>query len=73
MMRKWLAPQQLEIRTEAFDRTERWLRHARDEGGVDAPVIVTFQNRRLPPGRRDARVDVEVRKGRAFHRGILGS
>jgi len=73
MMRNWLTPRQFAARDEAFPRAERWVRHVRDQGGIPAPVIITFQNRRLPATHRDARIDIEVRRGAAFRRGILAS
>ncbi len=73
MMRNWLTRQELAVREDAFPRAERWIRHVRDQGGIAAPVIVTFQNRNLPPTHRDARIDIEVHRGVAFRRGILAS
>lgn len=35
-------------------------------GGIDGPVSVTVQNRGLARGNRTARVDIEVRTGKAF-------
>ena len=73
MMRNWLTPRDFAVRDEAFLRAERWIRHVRDQGGIAAPIIVTFQNTRLPPTHRDARIDIEVHTGSAFRRGILPS
>jgi hypothetical protein len=73
MMRQWLTPRQYAVRDQAFERTERWIRRVRDRGGIPAPVIVTFQNTKLPPAYRDARIDIEIRAGVAFSRGILSS
>jgi len=73
MMRNWLTPRQFAVRDEAFLRAERWVRHVRDQGGIAGPVIITFQNRKLPATLRDARIDIEVRRGAAFRRGILVS
>lgn len=73
MLRNWLTPRQFAIRDEAFERAERWLRRLRDQGGIAAPVIITFQNRRPPHTHPDARIDIEVRRGAAFRRGILPS
>jgi hypothetical protein len=71
MLRKRLTSQQDAVRDEAFARAERWLRQVRDQGGIPAPVIRTFQNTRLQPKHRDARIDVEVLSGVAFRRSIL--
>lgn len=73
MLRKRLTPRQFALRDEAFERAGRWLHRVREHGGIAAPVIVTFQNRKLPPRHRDARIDIEVRRGTAFGRGILSS
>ena len=52
-------------RDEAFPKARRYVTgHAGK--GADAPVSMTFQNRGLPSTARDARVDLEVRYGRAF-------
>src|SRR4051812_11830261 len=60
MMWKWLTPAQRACREEARQRAERWVRHVREDDGIPAPVVVTFQDRRLPPSARDARIDIEV-------------
>lgn len=56
---------QLEVRSEAFRQAERFIRNAAP-GGVDAPVSATFQNREVRERDGDERVDIEVRKGKAF-------
>jgi hypothetical protein len=48
-------------------------RHVRDQGGIATPVIISFQNAKLPPTHRNARIDIEVHTGAAFRRGILPS
>lgn len=45
---------------------ERFIRIGRGGGGIDGPVSVTVQNRGLARGNRTARVDIEVRTGKAF-------
>ncbi len=56
----------LALRGEAFERAARFVRNAAASGGVSAPVSVTLQNRGLSRANRTARVDIEVRTGRAF-------
>lgn len=73
MMRNWLTAPQLAVRDEAFLRAERWVRHVRDQGGIATPVIISFQNAKLPPTHRNARIDIEVHTGATFRRGILPS
>jgi hypothetical protein len=56
---------QRRLRDEAFVKAERFI----NAGPVDAcagPVLRTFQNRNLPRHARNARVDVEIRRGIAF-------
>lgn len=65
-LKSQLNASELSLRDEAFEKAERFIKQAGQSGGVSAPVSVTFQNRNLPPGNRDARVDIEVRKGNAF-------
>lgn len=56
---------QRSVRHEAFGKAEIFIK--RQPVLVDvAPVFRTFQNRALPPNRRDARVDIEVIEGLAF-------
>ena len=58
-------PTQRRHRDEAFPKARRFIiSHAGK--GADAPVSMTFQNRGLPKTAHDARVDIEVRTGRAF-------
>ena len=57
---------ELALRSEAFTRAVRFIENAAASGGVDAPVSVTFQNRGLSRADRTARVDIEVRTGKAF-------
>lgn len=71
MLRGRLTRRQRSVRELAFADAESWLRRVRDQGGIEAPVIRTFQNRGLPSKYRDARVDVEVLTGAAFRRSIL--
>lgn len=67
-LRAQLTSVQLALRNEAFERAERFIRNAAASGGVDAPVGATFQNRGLARGGCTARVDIEVRTGKAFVR-----
>ena len=58
-------PTQRTNRDQAFPKARRFIMcHAGK--GADAPISMTFQNRGLPKTAHDARVDVEVRAGRAF-------
>ena len=65
-LRSQLPSGALALRGEAFERAARFVRDAAASGGVSAPVSVTFQNRGLSRTNRTARVDIEVRTGRAF-------
>lgn len=56
---------ELAIRDQAFEQAADFIARAAGRG-VDAPVSQTFQNRALPPKHKTARVDIEVRKGKAF-------
>lgn len=57
---------QRDVRTEAFQRARRQIQQCQASGGCDAPMSRSYQNRNLPRAVRDARVDIEIRTGRAF-------
>ncbi len=61
-----LTKKQLEIRSEAFESASRFITNAKANGGVDAPVSQTYQNKNLRDKEKTARVDIEVRTGKAF-------
>jgi hypothetical protein len=68
-LRSQCTPRQLALRDQAFDRAENFIRASQASGGVTAPVSRTFQNSNLNRRNnveRSARVDIEVRTGRAF-------
>lgn len=54
------------LRDEAFQRAASFIERAAEGDGAYAPVSLSFQNRRLSRANRTARVDIEVRTGRAF-------
>ncbi len=56
---------ELALRDQAFKDAAAFIARAAGRG-VDAPVSQTFQNYPLPPKYKTARVDIEVRKGKAF-------
>lgn len=49
-------------REKAFEKAEKFIKQAGDNGGVDALVSKTYKTR----GTKDTRVDIEVIKGKAF-------
>lgn len=57
-----LSRRQKEIRDEAYAKAKSFIRG----GPYHAQIIKTFQNRNLPSRNKDARVDIEIRKGIAF-------
>ena len=65
-MKNQLNKSELRLRDEAFEKAENYISRAGNSGGVNAPISLTFQNKNLPNKNKDARVDIEVRKGRAF-------
>jgi hypothetical protein len=73
MLRGWLEPRQLARRETAFEEAERWILLVRDQDGVSGPVARSFPVRKRAREDRTARVDIEIIKGTAFARGILGA
>lgn len=65
-MRAKLPPAALRIRTEAFEKAKRFLENAGKVGGVRAPVSESYQNEEARKRDGTERVDIEVRKGKAF-------
>ncbi|WP_008312527.1 DUF4157 domain-containing protein [Leptolyngbya sp. PCC 6406] len=57
---------ELKLRDKAFEKAEAYINKSSKGNGVDAPVSLTFQNDNLPKKNKDARVDVEVKTGKAF-------
>jgi hypothetical protein len=65
-LRDQLNETQLAARDQAFEQAERFITNAELNGGVVAPVSASFQNREIRQEDGDERVDIEVRKGKAF-------
>jgi len=62
-----LTREQLKRREKAFEKAAAWIRAACKKGGVDAPVhSQSFYNWPKPDDYPKARVDIEVRTGKAF-------
>lgn len=61
LIAKITRPQFLE-REKQFEKAEKFIKQAGDNGGVDAKVSKTFKKK----GTKDVRVDIEVIKGTAF-------
>jgi hypothetical protein len=65
-MKAKLNKAELELRDQAFAQAASFISRAGASGGVAAPVSVSFQNPNLPKKYKTARVDIEVRTGKAF-------
>ncbi len=65
-MKAQLNSSELNLRGEAFEQAARFISNAQKVGGVSAPVSVSFQNSEVRKMDGTARVDIEVRKGKAF-------
>lgn len=50
------------IRDKAFEKAKRFIQNASETNGIDAPSSVTFR----AEGYMKERVDIEVKKGKAF-------
>jgi hypothetical protein len=57
-----LTKPQRKVREQAIAKALAWVKRAGAAGGVVAQVSVAFQD----PRRKDERIDIEVRSGRAF-------
>jgi hypothetical protein len=64
-LRTKLTSRQFKRRNQAFDKAQRFIRQA-PATGVDAVVIESYYNNPRDPKYPEARVDVEVREGKAF-------
>ncbi len=51
-----------ELREKPFKKAERFIKNGGAKSGVDAPVSISFSNKRKP----SIRVDIEIIKGKAF-------
>ncbi len=66
VMKGQLGKRELEVRVEAFFKAEKFILKAQMDGGIQAIYRSDFQSNNLPPKFKNARVDIEVLKGRAF-------
>lgn len=60
-----LSKKDLEIRKDAFEKLEKIIVNAANTNGIEAPSNVTINVK----GHRKERVDIEVKKGKAFIKG----
>jgi hypothetical protein len=67
-LEKECRPNELKVRQLAFAQARRFIKNARDGGGVCAPVSESYQKPDCarPKGYESSRVDIEVKVGRAF-------
>ncbi len=61
-LKEKIPKKEVKIREKAFEKAERFIKNASESNGIDAPSNISFR----AEGYAQERVDIEVKKGKAF-------